>query len=117
MNRTDIFEYVKNKYLTEPEYLWKKYPKYAVLRHQDSRKWYAIMMDVDKAKLDVTEDNGVEDLIDIKLPPETISNLQEFPEFLPAYHMNKTHWISVRLELAKTEELTNLIDERFRLTK
>ncbi|WP_258088976.1 MmcQ/YjbR family DNA-binding protein [Weissella fangxianensis] len=117
MKRADIFEYVKNKYLTEPEYLWKEHPKYAVLRHQDSRKWYAILMDVDKAKLDVTEDTGFEDLLDIKLPPETISNLQEFPEFLPAYHMNKTHWISVRLEFAKVEELTNLIDESFRLTE
>ena len=57
---------------------------------QDSGKWYAIIMDVDKAKLDDRR-YGVEDLIDIKLPPETISNLHEFPEFLPAYHMNKTH--------------------------
>lgn len=29
MRREDIFEYVKEKYQTDPEYLWKKYPNYA----------------------------------------------------------------------------------------
>lgn len=73
-------------------------------------------MDVDKAKLNSTG-TGIEDLIDIKLKPETISSLHEFSEFLPAYHMNKTHWISARLELANADEVTNLIDESFSLTK
>lgn len=29
---------VKEKYKTEPEYLWRRFPRYAVLRHED---WYA----------------------------------------------------------------------------
>ena len=36
-----VFEYVFTQYGTQPEYLWKTHPDYAVLRHADNRKWYA----------------------------------------------------------------------------
>ena len=43
-----IFDYVFTQYGTQPEYLWKTHPDYAVLRHSDNRKWYAIVMNVEK---------------------------------------------------------------------
>ena len=43
-----VFEYVFTQYGTKPEYLWKTHPDYAVLRHADNRKWYAIVMNVEK---------------------------------------------------------------------
>ena len=55
INRKTIFEYVKEKYNTEPEYLWAKYPNYAVLRHKENQKWYAIIMDIEKEKNRITE--------------------------------------------------------------
>lgn len=30
MNRTELFNYIKQTYQTHPEYLWKKFPNYAV---------------------------------------------------------------------------------------
>ena len=46
MKREEIFQYVKEQYGTEPEYLWKKDPDSAVLRHKNG-KWYAIIMAVE----------------------------------------------------------------------
>lgn len=44
--RNDVFAYAKKKYKTLPEYLWGRYPGYAVLRHGDNQKWFALLMDV-----------------------------------------------------------------------
>ena len=49
MKREEIFQYVKEQYGTEPEYLWKKDPDSAVLRHKNG-KWYAIIMAVEKKR-------------------------------------------------------------------
>ena len=44
--REDVLRYAKGKYRTEPEYLWRRFPHYAVLRHEDNRKWYGLIMDI-----------------------------------------------------------------------
>ena len=46
-----IINYVKEKYCDNLEYLWKKFPEYAVLRRDDNKKWYAILMIVEKDKI------------------------------------------------------------------
>ena len=49
--RDDVFAYVKKKYKAEPEYLWRRWPDYAVLRHAENRKWFGIVMNVPPAVL------------------------------------------------------------------
>ena len=49
--REDILRYARDKYKTEPEYLWRRFPRYAVLRHDDNRKWYGLIMDVPRKNL------------------------------------------------------------------
>ena len=39
------------KYGGAPEYPWMRFPDYAVFRHADSGKWYALVMDVPRKKL------------------------------------------------------------------
>ena len=51
MVRKELFAYVAEHHQVNPEYLWKKNPNYAVLRHHYNRKWYAIIMDVEAEKL------------------------------------------------------------------
>ena len=63
MKREEIFRYVKEQYGTEPEYLWKKDPDSAVLRHK-SGKWYAIIMAVEKKTLGLEEDGKI-DILDM----------------------------------------------------
>lgn len=116
MKCEEILALVKTSYHTEPKYLWKKHPNYAVLRHQTNRKWYGLLMEVERRKLGLA-DSGMEEIMNLKCPPELISELSHFPEFLPAYHMNKTHWISVRLEKITLKQAEKLIDKSFQLTK
>ena len=44
--KEDLLQYAAKRYGTQPEYLWLSLPNYAVLRHADNRKWYALLMDV-----------------------------------------------------------------------
>ena len=40
VNRQAVFDYVKDKYGSEIEYLWARYPSYAIFRHNDNNKWF-----------------------------------------------------------------------------
>ena len=42
--RKSVYGYLKKKYGTEPEYLWMKFPAYAVFRHSDNNKWYCLII-------------------------------------------------------------------------
>ena len=42
MDRQTVFDYIKRKYGTEPEYPWRKNPDHAVFRHKDNGKWFAL---------------------------------------------------------------------------
>ena len=35
--RQKLFDHVKKKYKAKPEYLWKRYPDYAIFRHIQDR--------------------------------------------------------------------------------
>lgn len=89
MDRKDVFEYVKKQYGTVPEYLWKESPESAVLRHKNG-KWYAVLMQVKKSKLEL-EGEGTVDIINVKCEPDMVGVLIETYGFLPGYHMNKEH--------------------------
>lgn len=117
MYRQDIFGYVKKKYGTEPEYLWERNPSYAVLRHQDNGKWYGILMDVPKNKLGLSGTDAV-DILDVKCEPAMIDLLRQSPGFLPGYHMNKNHWVSILLDGTVSEgTILDLLDMSFIHTK
>ena len=96
MDRKDVFEYVKKQYGTVPEYLWKESPESAVLRHKNG-KWYAVLMQVKKSKLEL-EGEGTVDIINVKCEPDMVGVLIETYGFLPGYHMNKEHWITMLMD-------------------
>lgn len=96
MDRDEIFEYVKKQYGTIPEYLWSSSPDSAVLRHKNG-KWYAVIMNVEKSKLGL-EGAGNVDIMDVKCDPEMTSMIIQTYGFLPGYHMNKQHWITILLD-------------------
>lgn len=95
--RERITQYIQDTYGTEAEYLWADSPGNAIFRHSASKKWYAALMRVLPEKLGLT---GVEalDVMDIKCSTIMIGSLLATKGFLPAYHMNKNHWISIVLD-------------------
>ena len=100
----EIFEYVQKQYGTVPEYLWSKSPDSVVLRHKNG-KWYAVLMTVEKSKLGL-EENDLVDIMDVKCDPEMTSMIIQTYGFLPGYHMNKQHWITILLDGSVSEAKT-----------
>lgn len=114
--RGDIFAYVREKFGTEPEYPWARYPHYAVLRHRQGRKWYGLIMDVPGNRLGLDGDGPVE-IINLKSDGVLDLLISGTPGILPAYHMDKRHWVSILLDGGITpRELFALIDESHALT-
>ena len=54
--RQKLFDHVKKKYKVKPEYPWRKYPDYAVLRHSDNNKWFALVAEVERTRLGLPGD-------------------------------------------------------------
>lgn len=111
-----IFDYVKDRFGTVPEYLWKSAPNYAVLRNRTNRKWYAIIMDVPKENLGMSGDEILW-VINVKCDPMMIGSFINRNGFLPAYHMNKEHWMSIVIDNGEVEieEILGLIDMSYEI--
>jgi predicted DNA-binding protein (MmcQ/YjbR family) len=115
MNREEVFKYIKDKYNTNPAYLWEKYPFYAAFRHSNN-KWFGIIMNVKKEKLGL---NGKEeiDILNVKCPPELVGKLRLNKGITKAYHMNKEHWITILLDGSVNDKMIkDLIDWSYDLT-
>ena len=104
MKKEEIFEYVKKQYGTVPEYLWAQSPDNAVLRHKNG-KWYAVVMTVEKSKLGLERKDPV-DIMDVKCDPDMTNMIIQTYGFLPGYHMNKQHWITILLDGSVSEAKT-----------
>lgn len=116
MNRSQLYAYIKQAYDTDSEFLWQKYPNYGVFRH-DNHKWYAIVMDVPRSVVGLTGE-GMVDILNLKLDPSLIDDLRMRPGFVPGYHMNKIHWVSIILDSSVAdEEITDLLDMSYQATK
>lgn len=116
MTRKDIEKHMLETYGCEPEYPWLRFPGYAVYRHSENRKWFAVVMDLSKRKFGIDED-GIVDVMNLKCDPILIGSLLSDKGIFPAYHMNKGSWISVMLDgSVDAEEIKWLIDMSFDLT-
>lgn len=76
MNRKELIEYIQKTYAVIPEYLWSKYPNYAVFRHHNHSKWFAVIMDVAENKLFDTGKNNKVDVINLKVPVPLVGALR-----------------------------------------
>ena len=114
------FAKVKARFHSSPEFLWADF-KGAVLRRGDSGKWFACVMEVQSRLFDKTRAGSAcgmlpAVIVNLHLPPAEVAALKEKgPPFYPAYHMNKTHWISVELSAVSLDELIELTAASFKL--
>lgn len=67
--RKAVFKYIENKYKTKPDYPWKKYPDYAVFRHNKNDKWFGLVMNIQKNKLTIKGNDNV-DILNLKIQPD-----------------------------------------------
>lgn len=105
------------KYGDRLQFLWEKLPQAAVLRRADTQKWYAVFMAVPLCKLGLNGE-GTAEVADLRVPAGEVENLCKESSFLPAYHMNKKHWITALLNGCIPEQkLLQLLDESYFLAK
>ena len=84
----------------------KTYEEYAVIRHKDNNKWFALIFHLDN-KL----------YINLKCQPVNSAILRDEYDFItPAWHMNKKHWIKVEVQKSPKDILKALIEESYLLT-
>ena len=115
--RDAVYGYIKKKYKAEPEYLWAKYPDYAVFRHSDNRKWFCIVMNISFDKLEPNK-SGMVDVLNVKLNDLLLRDfLIQQDGYYFGYHMSRGKWLSVALDgTVPLETVTHLIDESFGAT-
>lgn len=115
--RQAILEYVKDKYKTEPDFPWKRDPDSAVLRHEDNRKWYGIIIKVEKSRLGLAGDE-VTDILNVKSDDQVFHDvLIQQDGYLPGYHMNKQSWLTILLDgTVPFEEICRMIDASYSTT-
>ena len=116
MKKQEFLEYCLNTYGTSPDYPFDEDFETAVLRHEDNRKWYAIVMRVSRCKFGFESDEVI-DVVNLKLPTEMFGSFGAADGVYPAYHMNKLHWISVLLPDAPDDIVQFLVNVSFEATK
>ncbi len=81
---------------------------YSTIRHLSNKKIFALI---------VEKDGQV--LLNLKTEPMHGDFMKQvYSSIVPAYHMNKQHWITVILDgSVPLEEITNLISNSYELTK
>ena len=111
-NREKLLAYAHARYGTSAEYLWEKHPSYGVLRNAKG-KWYAMFMRIPKRRLLIDEEGECE-VVNLKAAAQELVYHQRI---FPAYHMNKKHWISVRLDARwESGELEMLLENSHQLS-
>ncbi len=117
--REIIYDYVLEKYQTEPQYLFSDSPGTAILRHEGSKgKWYGLIMCVSGKKLSQSLPDEAVLILTVKCDPLMIGALRMNEGYYQAYHMNKEHWLSILLDgTVDEEEIFGLIDISYELTE
>ena len=115
--RKEIEKYINENYNALQEYPWEKSPNFTTFKHVNNKKWFALVADIPYEKLQINKD-GVVDFINLKNIPEMIGSLRKEKGILPAYHMNKEHWITVLLDgSVEKQKIYDLIEISYDLTR
>lgn len=115
--RDQLFGYIEDKYKARPEYLWRRFPGYAVFRHADNNKWFAASMDISADKLGIDSSKNV-DILNIKVADPVLADLLlQQPGFFRGYHMSKGSWISVLLDgTVPLSDIKGLVEASYNAT-
>ena len=117
MNRRALEKIIFDKYGVKPDYPWKTDKSSAVFRHADNKKWFALIMDIPKARL-MPKAEGFFSVVNFKCDVILAGSYLNKPGFFAAYHMNKEKWITAALDgTAPDDDIKLLLDLSFNLTQ
>ena len=101
--REKICAYAKEKYASQEEHLWFRFPDYAVFRYPVTKKWYGLVGPLPKKTLLLkinlkSSDNTIVEILNLKIDPQRREELLATPGIFRCYHMNQNSWVSVILD-------------------
>ena len=109
-NRMDAM--IEKKYGERPDFPFKKSPDAAVYRYPANRKWYGLVMEIQKGLVTGQDDNTLIEVINVKVDGNKRDYYLCMDGIYPAYHMNRENWISILLDDSVSDEvLMELIDQ------
>ena len=115
-DRKYLDKYITETYGAMADFPWISAPSYAVYRHESNKKWFAVVMDIPESKLGLSGDKNIS-VVNLKNDPIMIGLLLNDAGIFPAYHMNKSYWITVLLDgSVDVDKLKWLLDISFNLT-
>jgi|GEM_PF-1032577 len=103
MNRDDFEKFVIQNDDASFDYPWKKSPKNEVFRHKDSKKWFALVMNVQKGL--GSDEDGMVDVVNFKCDKKT-DQQEIFEEVIGLLHSFSMRMYSGRRKKIK-EALSN----------
>ena len=115
MNRAEFERMAEATYGESADHPFEKYPSVAVFRHSVNRKWFAVVMTVAKDKLGIKGD-GTVDIVNVKCAGEIIDSFRHERGIYPAYHMNKSHWLTLVLGECDESTVAWFLDISYNLT-
>ena len=113
MTRQQLNKYILEEYGIEFDYPFEEDNIY-VFRHRDNRKWFALVMEISADKLGGEKENVW--VTNLKCEPLFKTGFLSQKGVYPAYHMNKEHWLTIRLDEVDDETLKTLLSISFDLT-
>ena len=95
-----LVEFLYNAYGEKPDFPFEGgYEDAGVFRYRKNRKWYGIIMNINKSLLTKKKDDTIRvDVINVKINPEDREELLKIDGLYICYHMNKQKWISIILD-------------------
>lgn len=116
MTRQELDKFIYDTYSVSAEHPWQSAPSFAVYRHENNKKWFAVIMDISRLKLGQKSDQIIS-VVNLKVETPLIGQLMGNDGIYPAYHMNKNHWITVELtDKTSLEQISWLLEMSYNLT-
>ena len=117
MTREEFEELVFDAYGVRADYPFEEDFETGVFRHEASGKWFALAMKISEKKLGLTGSEVI-DVVNMKCAPEVIESVAGVETGIyRAYHMNKTHWLTVALPQCDEGTISWLLGISYDLTK
>lgn len=117
MTREEFEKLVFNTYSVRADYPFDDDLETGVFRHTGTGKWFALAMRITADKLAAGRGKMQTNVVNLKCAPEVIDSLVGTePGIYRAYHMNKTHWLTLDLSECDSDTAAWLLGTSFELT-
>lgn len=95
-----ITKLIKEKYGESPDFPFtdSKYKHLGVFRYQENKKWYGLVMNVDKSVFGKEHKDEYVDVINVRINENERDTIINNKNIFPSYHMNKQKWVSILLD-------------------